>query len=50
MFSIRSLLWVGSGEALARSGIADSPRVDITWVPDAVVCHYSAHDHAALRS
>jgi len=33
MQSIRSLLWIGPAQGLARSGAADSPRLDITWVP-----------------
>ena len=34
MQSIRSLLWIGPAETLARSGAAQSPTLDITWVPD----------------
>jgi len=31
---IRSILWIGPAEGLARSGTPQSPSLDITWVPD----------------
>ena len=34
MQSIRSLLWIGPAESLARSGVPDAPSLDVTWVPD----------------
>ena len=34
MQPIRSILWVGSAEGLARSGGLRSPTLDITWVRD----------------
>jgi len=33
MRTIRSLLWIGSGEGLAQSGMTEAPELDITWVP-----------------
>jgi DNA-binding NtrC family response regulator len=33
--AIRSILWIGPGEGLARVGAADVPSLDITWVRDA---------------
>ena len=35
MCAIRSILWIGPGEGLARVGAADVPSLDITWVRDA---------------
>ena len=35
MLALRSLLWIGSSDSLARSAIADCPRADLTWVADA---------------
>jgi DNA-binding NtrC family response regulator len=32
MRTIRSVLWVGSGEGLAKSGVTEAPELDITWV------------------
>jgi len=32
--SIRSLLWIGAGEALARCGVDEAPTLDVTWVRD----------------
>jgi transcriptional regulator with PAS, ATPase and Fis domain len=32
--AIRSILWIGEGEGLARAGVADVPTLDITWVSD----------------
>ena len=32
MRTIRSVLWIGSGEGLARSGVTEAPELDITWV------------------
>jgi transcriptional regulator with PAS, ATPase and Fis domain len=32
--SIRSLLWVGAGEAFARCGVDEAPTLDVTWVRD----------------
>jgi len=32
--AIRSILWIGAGEGLARAGVADVPTLDITWVSD----------------
>jgi Nif-specific regulatory protein len=34
MRAIRSLLWIGSGEGLAASGVSEAPTLDVTWVPD----------------
>ncbi len=34
MRTIRSLLWVGSGDGLSQSGMTEAPELDITWVPD----------------
>ena len=33
MRTIRSLLWLGSGEGLSQSGMTEAPELDITWVP-----------------
>ncbi len=33
--TLRSVLWVGSADGLARSALAESPEVDVVWVPDA---------------
>jgi Nif-specific regulatory protein len=33
--SLRSVLWVGSADGLARSGVAESPEVDVAWARDA---------------
>ncbi|MAI25863.1 MAG: sigma-54-dependent Fis family transcriptional regulator [Spirochaeta sp.] len=32
MQSIRSLLWIGRSENLARTGISEAPELDITWL------------------
>ena len=32
MRTIRSVLWIGSGEGLAKSGVTEAPELDITWV------------------
>jgi transcriptional regulator with GAF, ATPase, and Fis domain len=32
--AIRSILWIGAGEGLARAGVAGVPTLDITWVND----------------
>ena len=34
MRTIRSLLWVGSGNGLTRSGMTEAPELDVTWVPN----------------
>lgn len=34
MRTIRSLLWIGTGDGLARSGLTEAPQLDVTWVPD----------------
>ncbi len=34
MRTMRSLLWVGSGQGLGQSGMTEAPQLDITWVPD----------------
>ncbi len=34
MRSIRSLLWIGAGEGLARCGIDEAPTLDVTWLRD----------------
>ncbi|MCR9095006.1 MAG: sigma 54-interacting transcriptional regulator [bacterium] len=34
MRTIRSLLWIGSGRGLTRSGMTEAPELDVTWVPD----------------
>lgn len=34
MRTIRSLLWVGSGDGLSQSGMTEAPELDITWVPN----------------
>ncbi len=33
MRTIRSLLWIGSGRGLTRSGMTEAPELDVTWVP-----------------
>ena len=33
MQCIRSLLWIGPGQGLARSGISEAPSLDVTWIP-----------------
>ena len=33
MESIRSLLWIGRSENLARAGISEAPELDVTWLP-----------------
>ena len=33
MQPIRSLLWIGPAGSLTRSGVAEAPTLDITWVP-----------------
>jgi DNA-binding NtrC family response regulator len=33
MRPIRSLLWIGTGQGLAESGITEAPELDVTWVP-----------------
>ena len=34
MRTIRSLLWIGSGRGLTRSGMTEAPELDVTWVPN----------------
>ena len=34
MRSIRSLLWIGDGNALARCGVDEAPTLEVTWVRD----------------
>jgi hypothetical protein len=35
MQPIRSVLWIGPAESLAKSGVADAAILDVTWVCDA---------------
>ena len=35
MSAIRSILWIGPAEGLARTGVAEVPSLDITWASDA---------------
>jgi len=35
MPALRTLLWIGPGEGLARDRVADAPSLDITWAKDA---------------
>ena len=34
MRPIRSLLWIGKGEALALCGVDEAPTLDVTWIRD----------------
>jgi two-component system response regulator HupR/HoxA len=48
MFAIRSVLWVGSAEGLARSGLPESARHDVVWEPELEAAR--RHDLAAFHT
>ena len=48
MTAIRAVLWVGSAEGLARSGLPESARHDVVWEPR--VADAKRHDLAAFHT
>jgi two-component system response regulator HupR/HoxA len=48
MTAIRSVLWVGSAEGLARSGLPESARHDVVWEPELAAAR--RHDLAAFHT